>query len=1011
MDLNRRQFLKVLGVTGAAATVEGCSRGGHEKVMPYLIPKEEIKPGVSAEFATVCRECPAGCGMVAQVRDDRCHKVEGNPDHPVNRGKLCMRGQSAVQGLYNPDRIQGPMARDEHGQLKPITWEEADRRLQKALFTARGKRAVWVGRLETGTLDGLIGRWLSAVTPNHTRLTYEPFAHEPLRAAAGSVFGAPAIPQFRLSDAKMLISFGADFLETWVSNVEYGREFAAWRAKRHAGKHNSRYVFVGPRLSLTGGNADEWISVRPGAEGLVARAMVAAISGGDPTALANKAGVDPAVIRRLAEEFRRSGPSLALPVGAGGAGEDATAANEAVLRLNQAAGNVGRTIIPGSPHALSKTSTFTEVADTFASMKADTPGIIFFHGGSNPAYSLPANTVEEALKDVPEIVSFSSYRDETTALATLVLPDHTPLESWGEYSPRPGVNGLMQPAVSPVFDTHATGDVLLASASRMGKDLGAASFKDLLRAAHPGSVEEWNKVLQTGGVFTAASDVPTENIQSVIGATVASPVAPAPEVPASETPAPSETALFLHVYPSVQFYDGRTANRPWMQEIPDAMAKAVWNSWVEIHPSVADRLKVKRGDVLSISTAAGKVQAPALVSDQVHPQTIALQAGQGHTSMGRYADGTGVNAFSLLPGTRDKASDGLAFSGIPVEVTAVPVKRKLTQLQTTFVQAGRLFAGGMTMAELARSRKGTADEQPNGEPVEDHGATVAPLVVGKKMHGALPVDESASLYHAEPPKEEAIKEHWGMAIDLDLCIGCNACVAACYSENNVPVVGAEQCDKGREMAWLRIENYTGGLVDEVDTKLYHIDMKPPAGVGSNGGAQKLDLRFMPMLCQQCDNAPCEYVCPVDATMHSADHLNEQVYNRCVGTRYCSNNCPYKVRRFNWFDWQFPSPLEQQLNPDVTRRYKGVMEKCTFCVQRIRRARIDARADGRPIRDGEVVTACQQTCPADAIVFGDMNDPNSEINRIRKEQAARGYGALEELNTYPNITYLSRVRAE
>jgi molybdopterin-containing oxidoreductase family iron-sulfur binding subunit len=362
--------------------------------------------------------------------------------------------------------------------------------------------------------------------------------------------------------------------------------------------------------------------------------------------------------------------------------------------------------------------------------------------------------------------------------------------------------------------------------------------------------------------------------------------------------------------------------------------------------------------------------------------------------------------MSLLSKKRDATSGALVMSGLPVEVKAVPVKRKLTILQTSFKQAGQLFAGGITLAGLSRLRKnGGAAENGEGHAAEAGESHAASAVgVAAESHGVHPIDKTESLYSAEPPT--VLKEHWGMAIDLDLCTGCNACVAACYSENNIPTVGKEQAEKGREMSWLRIENYIGGLEEK---PLIQILPKIPGDQGA--GARNIDLRFSPMLCQQCDNAPCEYVCPVDATMHSGDHLNQQVYNRCVGTRYCSNNCPYKVRRFNWFNFDWPSPLDQQVNPDVIVRRKGVMEKCTFCVQRIRHARIDARAEDRPIRDGEVVTACQQTCPADAIVFGDMNDPESEVNRIRKEQANRGYGALENLNTYPNITYLSRVRAE
>lgn len=1009
LDLNRRQFLKVLGVTGAAATVEGCSRGGHQHVMPYLIPKENLLPGVNVDFATVCRECPAGCGMIARVRDGRVLKVDGNPDHPVNRGALCLRGQAAPQGLYNPDRFPGPMARDEHGRLQAITlqrnegdddtahgarlWEDASRRLQKALASARGRRVVWIGGLETGAMDELIGRFLAAVAPGAARLTFETFAYEPLRTAAARVLGAPVVPQFRIAEARTLISFGADFLETWVSNVEYQRDFAAWRTARREGRDARRFVFFGPRLSLTAANADEWVPIRPGTEGLAARAMAAAVSGGDFTALAEQAGVNPDVFRRLAEEFRR-GASLALPVGEGSHTEDATAANEAILRMNQAAGNVGRTVIPGEPHALSAVSSNAEVMDALQDMAANPPALVFIHH-ANPFYSLPPEVVENAFKNVGEVVSFSSFPDETTAHASLVLPDHTFLESWGEYSPRPGITGVMQPVVDPVFNTRQTGDVLIAAAARMGRDMGARDFRTWLRRRHPGEDDAWNATLQRGLVSGAAS-LPT-------------PVAPRPaRTPAPPPPASGgEDQLYLHVYPSLYFYDGRTANRPWAQEIPDPMVKAVWGSWAEIHTETARRLKVSTGDLVTLTTAGGKLQVPAYVSDAVHPQAIAVQMGQGHTASGRYADGAGVNAMALL-GAPVSASGARITSGVPVEVATAPQKRPLVIMQTGVKQVQFEIARGVTVAGLAGLAK--------------NGAAAA----GEGNGNGQEQDAQHSLY-SEADKAEDLtgfkdpdweEPHWGMAIDLDRCTGCNACVASCYAENNLPVVGREQSGRGREMAWLRIENYVGGLAEGtsggqdrmITGGLIQIQKRREAGPApAPGSGVPVDVRFLPMLCQQCDNAPCEYVCPVDATVHSSDHLNQMVYNRCVGTRYCSNNCPYKVRRFNFYQYQWESPLDQQLNPDVTVRSKGVMEKCTFCVQRTRRAKIDARADGRPIREGEVTTACQDACPSHAIVFGNLKDPNSEVARLARDP--RGYGALSELNTYPNITYLARVRAE
>lgn len=958
MDLNRRQFLKVLGITGAAATVEGCAGTSHDKLIPYLIPVESIKPGQSTDFATVCRECPAGCGMIARVRDGRAHKVEGNPDHPINRGALCLRGHASLQGLYNPDRITGPMARDEHGRLQPVTWEDAERRLQKALFTASAGRALWIGRLETGTMDRLIRAWLSAIAPNHTRVTYEPFAHEPLRVAAGRVFGSPQIPRFKIADARMLISFGADFLETWLSNVEFARDFAAWRDARRAGKHTGRYVFIGPRLSLTGANADEWIPVRAGAEGLVARALETAVNGGDPGRLAEQAGVSSDIISRLAREFKMGGPSLALPVGVAGSGVDATEAIEAVLRLNKAAGNVGRTVIPGEGHALSAANTHAEVAEAARSAGG---AVVFLHH-VDPAYNLPGAGAH-LFEGAKEVVSFASYLTDTTAkVATLVLPDHTPLESWGDYTPRTGVTGLMQPAVAPVFNTRATGDVLLASASKMGRDLGAATFQEYLRKAHKMDDDAWNSTLQKGVI--AGGDIPA------VPASARGKSAPA------GGHAAGLDAIVLHVYPSLHFYDGRSANRPWAQEIPDPMAKAVWGSWAEIHPDLAKSIGARNDDVLVLTTAAGKLEVPALVTDKVHPKVVAVQIGQGHAEFGRYAKGAGVNAVTLLPPDTEGASGGPVLSGTRVQVTRIPVRRTLAVLQTSTRQIGSAMARGMTLAGLVRLRKTGDSGEKEGEELK----------------------ANASLYATRPKGEH----HWGMAIDLDRCVGCNACAAACYSENNIPISGQEECGRGREMAWLRIENYEGG---PEGGKLLQIQGKRPEAEGS----RKLDMRFLPMLCQQCENAPCEYVCPVDATVHSSDHLNQQVYNRCVGTRYCSNNCPYKVRRFNWYDFAWPTPMDQMLNPDVTKRGRGVMEKCTFCIQRIRGSVIDAKAEKRPVRDGEIVTACQQSCPADAIIFGDLNDPNSEVSHLSKD--ARGYGVLSELNTFPNVTYLSRVRAE
>jgi anaerobic selenocysteine-containing dehydrogenase/Fe-S-cluster-containing dehydrogenase component len=1020
--MDRRRFLTMIGMAGTAA-VGGCARARDEPLIPYLIPIEEVTPGVSVEYATVCRECPAGCGMVARVRDGRAYKVDGNPEHPISRGVLCPRGQTALQNLYNPDRIPAPLARDRFGRLQPIPWEEAERLLLEALRAARSGRAAWLGHLETGALDTLVDEWLQAVLPGAVRLRYEPFAYEALRAANERVFGQAIVPDLRIDAARMLLSFGAEFLETWVSNLEYSRQFGAWRDRRRGADHGGRYVFIGPRLSLTGANADEWLPVRPGTEMLVARAMLALLSEpgaagtaprgrGDVGALADAAGIAAESVERLAREFASASPSLALPLGTLAETADAVAANEAILRLNEIAGNVGRTYFPDRAHALSGTVGAAEVGALLGAMRGGEIGALFLHH-ANPVYHLPeAMEVSEALARVPRIISFSSYLDETTRLASLVLPDHSPYESWGSYTPRPHVTGLLQPLVMPVHSTRQTGDLLLASAAALGAPLGATDFQAYLRRTLGLDDDAWSAALNRGGVYTAPAagtgsgrpagaapgsrlPAPREDGASPLRAGAAD--VPAGSLRAGEAesrePRAESQELLLTLQPSLRFFDGRTANRPLTHEIPDAMAKVVWGSWAEIHPTTAESLGVTQdGDLLALASDHGRLEVPALVTARVHPQTIAIEIGLGHTAYTRYAEGVGVNPLRLLgagwagPGADESAAAPGRWS-LPVTVSRLPARRRLIQLQASYDPVGQPIAREIPLAAARQLTAAGAEPGPEG-PEAPGAATRAP--------GSGP---SATFYRFIPPGEQ----QWGMVIDLDRCIGCNACVAACYTENNVPTVGPAECARGREMSWLRIENYAPPP---------EAVRQPASGLGAAspqpGAAAEARVVFLPMLCQQCDNAPCEYVCPVYATTHSQDGLNQQIYSRCVGTRYCSHNCPYKVRRFNWTTYEFPPPLDQALNPDVIHRSKGVMEKCTFCIQRIRGGRIEARAQRRPIRDGEIRTACMEACPTEAIIFGDLKNEESRVRAVGADP--RGYGVLAGLNTYPNITYLARVRA-
>ncbi len=968
MEVNRRDFFKIVGIGGATAAMVGCSAQPPETLIPYVVPPEEIIPGQATWYATVCRECPAGCGMLVKTMDGRAIKVEGNPDHPVNRGRLCARGQASLQGLYNPDRIRQPLRKGRDGTWRPISWEEGEGLLASRIADLKGQRdrVAFVTPLLTGSLDQLVDTWLQ-ILGGGRRLRYEAVSYESLREGNRAAFGIAAIPFYDLERAELLLSFGADFLETWLSPVEYARQFASMRTYRQG--RMGRFAYIGPRLSLTGANADEWIAVRPGTEGLLALGMIHVIIAEGlatslrareeaalhklvvpytPGAVAEEAGVSADKIAVLARAFARARSSLAL---ADGKTSNGTATCLAVNLLNYIVGNVGETIHFGPTAAAGRTSTYREVRDLLETMEAGEVSLLFL-SEVNPVFTLPeGERFRKALEKVPLVVSFASFLDETANASHLILPDHTFLESWGDHEPWEGVSGLQQPAMRPLYDTRPLGGVLISVAKRIGLEqrFPWENFYTYLREQWKGRYQRlnpaedfetfWAGALQRGGLFHVAPSPPVRLKPEVLRHRF---------VPGKFT---GETdALTLIPYPSPVFYDGRTANRPWLQELPDALTNIVWDSWLEINPSDASRLRVKDGDLLRVESTYGHVELPAHLSGGVHPGTVAVAIGQGHTTYGRYADGQGANPIPLLSPEPEATSGGLPW--IATRATITPTGRRRPLVSTT------------------------GSDQP-------HDREIIQTIPLATLQSGPPVKAQPHLLQVYP--EHPHPQHrWGMAIDLNACIGCGACVTACYAENNIPIVGKEEVARGREMSWIQIQRV------------------------NVGAPRRPEHHFLPMFCQQCDNAPCEPVCPVYATYHNPEGLNVQVYNRCVGTRYCSNNCPYKIRRFNWFTADWPEPLHLQLNPDVTVRTMGVMEKCTFCVQRIQVGKLAAKAEKRPVRDGEIVPACAQTCPTRAIIFGDLKDSESEVSRLSRNP--RRYRVLEHLNTEPAITYLKKITA-
>jgi molybdopterin-containing oxidoreductase family iron-sulfur binding subunit len=979
--IKRREFLKVAAGSGGAFMAVGFGIKSPDDLIPYITPPRNLIPSVVTTFATTCRECPAGCGMHLWNRDGRVTKAEGNPDHPINHGGLCARGQSALQGLYDPDRLRQPLRRDKGGPAQPIEWKAAIEGIGKHLLEDYGSVVV-ISDLQTGTLAQVIEAFawpFIQARPSPEPIYYEAMDYGALGYAHSLVYGWYHIPGYHIERCDFLISFGVDFLETWLSPVQFARQFAEMRTVRD-GKMG-RFVYAGSRLSMTAANADEFLQVSPEGQLALALGMLASIVekglvspqggpglaevlkkalGGITVAAAAKAsGVPQVVIEQLAERFVKAPDSLALagPACAEGAVARDTAA--AAVLLNQAAGRIWP--LTGIFENLSNSWVRDRRLVTEQLEKLKASDVLLIHN-CNPAYSIPG--AAEHIKRAGTVVYLGTMMDETAELADWVLPIDSPLESWGDYQPAPGLQSLMQPAMGRVFDTRAADDIFISLAAAAGENLARHSkgkpgggpdswlrhnWNDILRAQDrsKGSDAKWREALQRGGQWQPESNEPVrlgwptmqlEHFQFTL--------------PQSDDAGQPQHLADLWLWPSIMLFDGRTANRGWLQEAPDPTTHAVWGSWIDIHPSKAKALAIADGDIIELSNKAGKVEAPARVTEDVHENTVALAFGQGHTALGRNAKGRGANAFQLLGG------EG------PGPFGQVTIRRTGRRFEPVLATSGEQRQFGRELLQWVDLEKLRTMKPGEGTPL------ILPLPEGYRP--------DKDIY---APHE--YKEHrWAMVADLARCIGCGACAVACYAENNLAVVGEERTRRGHHMPWLQVVPY-----------------RHPDDPGR--------LAFLPLMCQQCDAAPCEPVCPVFASVHNEEGLNAQVYNRCIGTRYCANNCPYKVRRFNWINQAWEKPLDWQLNPEVTVRVRGVMEKCTFCIQRIRAAEYRAKRENRKVRDGEIQPACVQSCPTRVYTFGDLLDGESQVTKLTRLDPRR-YHVLEELNVKPAVTYLRRI---
>jgi anaerobic selenocysteine-containing dehydrogenase/Fe-S-cluster-containing dehydrogenase component len=1012
VQISRRRFLQVLGASSALGAA-ACANPADQKIVPYVKPDPEQIPGVAVWYSSTCTECSAGCGIRVRTREGRAVKVEGNPHSPVNKGSLCALGQSALQSLYDPDRVREPQKRKSSGfepdklsapnapTFAATTWDEAFNKVHEAVSTATNKKVLLTGELPTAQAD-LVSNFAQQL--GFTHVVWD--ATQPVAVAKASelVYGTFGVPTFSIDKADVVVNFGADFLETWSNPVGYARQWADSRRSDSP----LRFVHVEPRLSLTGANADVWLKSAVGSEVRIALFLIGEMlkrgkskglsedaksklteltRGVSVEAVSQETDIPTEKLLLVAQYLADSSSSLILAGGAATQTADPLPLLVAANILNVMLGNVGKTV---DVAAMKKPESSAQaMVDLIKDMEAGKVDVLVTYN-TNPQFTFPAsfgfeyavNRVglkgEGTGKKAGLVVALSSHLDETAELADFVLPVHTSLEDWGYVKLADGSVSLMQPSMRQIFDTKSFGDVLIQIASNESKSIAAdaksfdafvkAGFLQIVGSKAAGDSKKfWNLSLEKGGYFTEGPGKASTGGTSIASSVFSMSFG-------VERGGAHAGDLSLYPYPSVKSFDGRAANRPWMQELADPITQAVWGAWAEIHPSTAKGLHLAQGDSVILRTEDGEVHVPVYVTEHVHKGIVAVPLGQGHSAYGRFAksaaEGSG-SVFGLMPKKLAKNADALVCTGTSVKVVRAPGKGNLVTVQDFASQENRDLA---KTTWLVGSALGGAAHAHGDEYGAGHGG-------------------AHSGEHHEPKQMYEQREHplyqWGLSIDLAACTGCSACVVACSAENNIPVVGKKVVAQGREMSWIRIERY----YDSVPTE--------------NGG-EELKVSFLPMMCQHCQNAPCEPVCPVYATYHNEEGMNAMIYNRCVGTRYCSNNCSYKVRRFNWFQYEWPELLDWQVNPDVTKRTVGVMEKCTFCVQRIAEAKDIAKDLGRMVEDGEITPACVQTCPTQALTFGNLKDPNSKVSKAAKSE--RAYKVLDHhLNTQPSVSYLNDIR--
>ncbi len=953
----RRNFMKLMGASLALAGLTACTRQPLEHVVPYVKIPDGLTPGKPQFYATAMPLNGVASGLLVESHEGRPTKIEGNPDHPGSLGATDIFAQASVLGLYDPDRSQSAM---KLGDAR--TWGDFQNELGSWIEAQRPKRGKGLRILTENSTSPTFASLMAKIKtdfPESKWVTYDPNTRDGARMGAPTVGGKPANVVYKFDLADLVVSLDADFLTNGPGALRYARDFMAKRKLTGGGNEMNRLFVAESTLTTTGAKADNRLPIKAGEIDALARAI------------ANAAGVSVAAGGSLSGEADKFAKAVAADLQAHAgksiviAGEHQPAAVHAIANaINAKFG--GTAVAYTAPIEINPIDQTAGITELIGEMNAGQVEVLVIVGG-NPVYNAPnlpgqKDSFLNALKKVPNRVHMSLYNDETSVQCQWHLAEAHYLEAWGDARAFDGTVSIIQPLIQPLYQGRSPLELLAGIANIQGKtalDLVKDYWKTQPQMA--GNFDQaWKQALHDGVV--AGTKLPEEAAQ-VDAAKLA-------------TPAPSKGGQFEIVFrldPNV--HDGRFANNGWLQECPKPINKVTWDNFAIINAATAAKLNLAPKDepyhatakMLNITVDGKELAMPTWIQPGHPNDSVTVYLGYGRERAGNVGNKTGFNTYLLKTTAGSIAEAKLAAGEGTYQLAST---QEHFAIDVSGIDSKAFISQDEDLADRHIVRAGNLEEYKKNPKAIHHGAH-------------LPPDPKMTIFR---PEEHPYNGYaWGMAIDMNACIGCNACVVSCQSENNIAVVGKELVTRGRVMHWIRIDTYFRG--DMVNPEVY----------------------FQPMMCQHCENAPCEVVCPVNATVHDAEGLNTQVYNRCVGTRYCANNCPYKVRRFNYLlygDWETPS-LKNVRNPEVTIRSRGVMEKCTFCVQRIMSGKIEAEKQNRRVADGEIQTACQTVCPTDAIIFGDINDKESRVAKLKTEP--RNYEVLADLNTRPRASYLAAIK--